>query len=35
MRELAKIHKGDFRLTANQNLIIGSVAEKDKPLIEV
>ena len=24
--EIAKIHKGDFRLTANQNLIIAGVA---------
>ena len=25
IREIAKIHTGDFRLTANQNLIIGNV----------
>jgi len=34
LREIAKVHKGDFRLTPNQNLIIGSVKEADKPLIE-
>ncbi|WP_286270326.1 assimilatory sulfite reductase (NADPH) hemoprotein subunit [Thalassotalea hakodatensis] len=32
--EIAKIHKGDFRMTANQNLIIAGVAEQDKALIE-
>lgn len=34
LREIAKVHKGDFRLTANQNLIIGSVEEQDRPQIE-
>ena len=34
LREIAKIHTGDFRLTANQNLIIGGVTEKQKPRIE-
>ncbi|NQZ80462.1 MAG: assimilatory sulfite reductase (NADPH) hemoprotein subunit [Colwellia sp.] len=32
--EIAKIHKGDFRMTANQNLIIAGVAEADKAQIE-
>jgi sulfite reductase (NADPH) hemoprotein beta-component len=32
--EIAKIHKGDFRLTANQNLIVASVAAEDKQQIE-
>ncbi len=32
--EIAKIHQGDFRLTANQNLIIAGVAEADKAKIE-
>ncbi len=32
--EIAKIHKGDFRMTANQNLIIAGVAEQDKAQIE-
>ncbi|TCN27067.1 assimilatory sulfite reductase (NADPH) hemoprotein subunit [Mesobacillus foraminis] len=30
LREIAKIHKGDFRLTANQNLIIGNVSSQKK-----
>ncbi|MCW8834459.1 MAG: assimilatory sulfite reductase (NADPH) hemoprotein subunit [Colwellia sp.] len=34
MHEIAKIHKGDFRITANQNLIIAGVAEEDKAHIE-
>jgi sulfite reductase (NADPH) hemoprotein beta-component len=32
--EIAKIHKGDFRMTANQNLIVASVSEQDKTAIE-
>ncbi|MEW6992179.1 assimilatory sulfite reductase (NADPH) hemoprotein subunit [Colwelliaceae bacterium 6441] len=32
--ELAKIHKGDFRMTANQNLIVAGVATEDKAAIE-
>ena len=34
MREIAKIHKGDFRLTANQNLIVANIASRDKAKIE-
>ena len=34
MREIAKIHQGDFRLTANQNLIVAGVNEADKIVIE-
>ncbi|UJF18001.1 assimilatory sulfite reductase (NADPH) hemoprotein subunit [Vibrio sp. SS-MA-C1-2] len=34
MREIAKIHQGDFRLTANQNLIIAGVSEDQRPQIE-
>ncbi len=34
LREIAKVHKGDFRLTNNQNVIIASIDEKDKPQIE-
>ncbi|MEK5061771.1 sulfite reductase subunit beta [Paenibacillus sp. FSL H7-0326] len=34
LREIAKVHKGDFRLTANQNLIIGNVGPKSKKKIE-
>ncbi|KAI9757592.1 MAG: hypothetical protein M4579_003405 [Chaenotheca gracillima] len=29
LRELAKIHKGEFRLTGNQHLILSGVAEED------
>ena len=32
--EIARIHKGDFRMTANQNLIIAGVAVEDKARIE-
>jgi sulfite reductase (NADPH) hemoprotein beta-component len=32
--EIAKVHKGDFRMTANQNLIVAGVAESDKDNIE-
>jgi len=32
--EIAKIHKGDLRMTANQNLIIAGVATKDKAKID-
>ncbi len=32
--EIAKIHKGDFRITANQNLIIAGVPESEKAKIE-
>ncbi|GLX78944.1 sulfite reductase [NADPH] hemoprotein beta-component [Thalassotalea insulae] len=32
--EIAKIHQGDFRMTANQNLIIAGVATEDKAQIE-
>ena len=31
---IAKIHQGDFRLTANQNLIVAGVAKQDKAKIE-
>ncbi|MFV2028750.1 assimilatory sulfite reductase (NADPH) hemoprotein subunit [Neisseria sp. S1] len=34
VREIAKIHKGDFRLTANQNLIVAGVSQNDKSEIE-
>ena len=32
--EIAKIHKGDLRMTANQNLIIAGVSTKDKAKID-
>jgi sulfite reductase (NADPH) hemoprotein beta-component len=34
LREIAKIHDGDFRLTANQNLIIANVSAAKRPEIE-
>ncbi|WP_274362082.1 assimilatory sulfite reductase (NADPH) hemoprotein subunit [Paenibacillus thermotolerans] len=34
LREIAKVHTGDFRLTPNQNLIIGSVSSQKKKKIE-
>lgn len=33
LREIAKIHTGDFRLTANQNLIIANVSSENKKKI--
>ncbi|MGF1751564.1 assimilatory sulfite reductase (NADPH) hemoprotein subunit [Vibrio cionasavignyae] len=32
--EIAKIHKGDFRMTANQNLIVAGVSKTQKTKIE-
>lgn len=32
--EIAKIHKGDFRMTANQNLIVAKVSKSNKAKIE-
>jgi sulfite reductase (NADPH) hemoprotein beta-component len=34
LREIAKIHEGDFRLTANQNLIIANVSPQKRAAIE-
>lgn len=34
LREIALVHKGDFRMTSNQNIIIAGVAEVDKAQIE-
>ncbi|KAI0825893.1 sulfite reductase subunit beta [Irpex lacteus] len=34
IREIAKIHKGQFRLTTNQHLIISDIAEEDVPQIK-
>ena len=34
LREIAKVHRGDFRLTPNQHLMIASVAPEDRPRIE-
>ena len=35
LREIAKMHQGDFRLTANQNLVIANIAPQQRPQIEV
>lgn len=34
LREIARVHKGDFRLTGNQNLIIGRVSPEEKDRIQ-
>lgn len=34
LREIAKIHDGDFRLTANQNLVISNISPEKRPQIE-
>jgi sulfite reductase (NADPH) hemoprotein beta-component len=34
LREIAKVHNGDFRLTPNQNLIIGNISSQKKKKIE-
>lgn len=34
LREIAKVHKGTFRLTANQHVIIADVASEDLPAIK-
>jgi sulfite reductase (NADPH) hemoprotein beta-component len=34
LREIAEVHTGDFRLTPNQNLIIGNVTSQKKKKIE-
>lgn len=34
LREIAKVHGGDFRLTANQNLIIGNITSQKKKKME-
>ena len=34
LRELAQAHRGHFRLTPNQNLVISDVADADKPAID-
>lgn len=34
LREIAKVHTGDFRLTPNQNLIIGNITTQRKRKIE-
>ncbi|HEX8668589.1 MAG TPA: assimilatory sulfite reductase (NADPH) hemoprotein subunit [Allosphingosinicella sp.] len=34
LRAIAEVHKGGFRITPNQNLIIADVAAEDRPAIE-
>ena len=34
LREIAKIHDGDFRLTANQNLVIANISPANRPAVE-
>jgi sulfite reductase (NADPH) hemoprotein beta-component len=34
LREIAKVHRGDFRLTCNQNLIIANVEEADREHVD-
>lgn len=34
LREIARVHRGDLRLSANQNLIIANVAPAERPRIE-
>lgn len=34
LKEIAKVHTGDFRLTANQNAIIANVTPPQRPIIE-
>jgi sulfite reductase (NADPH) hemoprotein beta-component len=34
LREIARVHRGDFRLTPNQNLIIANVPPEERPRID-
>jgi sulfite reductase (NADPH) hemoprotein beta-component len=34
LREIAKVHKGTFRLTANQHVILAEIPPKELPLIK-
>ena len=34
LREIARVHRGDFRLTPNQNLVIAGIATEDREQIE-
>jgi len=34
MREIAKIHSGNFRLTPNQNVVVANVTAQQKPVID-
>jgi sulfite reductase (NADPH) hemoprotein beta-component len=33
LREIAKVHKGEFRLTPNQHLTLSNVTDADKPAL--
>lgn len=35
LREIAEIHRGDYRITPNQNLIVADVPESQKGLIDI
>ncbi|KAI9821764.1 MAG: hypothetical protein M1827_002345 [Pycnora praestabilis] len=34
LREIAKVHKGQFRLTGNQHLVLSGVSDEDLPMIK-
>ncbi len=34
LREIAQMHRGDFRLTPSQNVTISGISEREKPVIE-
>jgi sulfite reductase (NADPH) hemoprotein beta-component len=34
LREIARVHRGEFRLTPNQNVIVAGIDEQQKPVIE-
>jgi sulfite reductase (NADPH) hemoprotein beta-component len=34
LREIARVHQGDFRLTPNQNLVIAGIPSAERPAIE-
>jgi len=34
LREIAKVHKGEFRLTGNQHLVLSRVSDEDMPTIK-
>lgn len=34
LRELARIHQGDFRITPNQNLVVANIPDENRPAIE-
>ncbi|KAI9723963.1 MAG: hypothetical protein M1812_000681 [Candelaria pacifica] len=34
LREIAKVHKGEFRLTGNQHLVLSGVSDEDLPMMK-